>query len=293
MSGEIGVPPASVGDVLWAAKGLGWPAWRGAGVGIGAGEDNWRQCMTPALAAAVWAAWRDEEGGQCMTDTPSRAMLLELGEDLGYPSVTIGGAFTFLGADAWRATAAVATPIERRAWLQALGELLLVSTPSSRERMAAWRARASWSAPTTPVLIRENLLFFGDASVFAHVLAAFQYLPECVRDHTLREVAFEAVGADTCAWIGSSTMVDRDGTGRPWTVRLSGADRHLDGLVHTVLHEVAHSWTLPTPHALVSVQGEQGLRAFLAEECLTESADKKVAFGERVAEALALVWGAR
>ena len=224
-----------------------------------------------------------------MTATPSHAMLGELGEDLGWPSVTIGR-LTILGVAAWGAALAVATPSERRAWLQALAEPLLVATPSSRARMQAWRMRSSWIAPSTPAWIHEHLIFYGDAAMLDPVVAAFAYMPEPVRDYVLREVAFRAVGADTYAWIGATSIVDRDGIGRPWTIMLSGADRHRADLVHAVLHEAAHAWTMPTPSALITVQGEHGLRAYLAEEGLTEQVDKRVAFEERLARALATVW---
>jgi hypothetical protein len=226
------------------------------------------------------------------SDPPSPRMLLELGEDLGWPPVTLG-TLTITGEDLWRWAAAAAAPIERRAWLGQLADPLLVATPASRERMARWHARGAWSVPTTPARIHEDLLFGGDPSMLGPTVAAFDFMPEPVRDYVLREVAFEAVGASSRAWIGASTMLDRDGVGRPWTVRLSGADRHAADLIDTVLHECAHAWTLPTPIVCITAQGEVGLRAFLAAEGLAEQADKKVAFGERIAEALALIWGAR
>jgi hypothetical protein len=215
-------------------------------------------------------------------------MLLELGEDLGYPSVTLG-TLTLTGEVAWRAAAARAAPIERRTWLRGLSDALLVATPQSRARMDAW-LRSPVRLPATPEWIREHLLFYGDDSMFGPVCEAFQFMPEAVRDFVLREAAILAVGASSYGWTGSSNFVDRDGIGRPRVIVLSGAAPHAASLIHATLHESAHAWSCPTPYALVSVQGEAGFRAYVAKEGLTERVDKKVAFDERVACALAAVW---
>ena len=54
MSGEIGVTPPAVGDVLLAAQACGWPAVRGAGVEILAGEQHWRENR---IAGRVWTVF--------------------------------------------------------------------------------------------------------------------------------------------------------------------------------------------------------------------------------------------
>ena len=55
-----GAPP-SVSDVLLAGKACGWPLVALSGqIVIHEGEAAWREAMTPALAAAVWAAWHDD-----------------------------------------------------------------------------------------------------------------------------------------------------------------------------------------------------------------------------------------
>jgi hypothetical protein len=225
-----------------------------------------------------------------MTETPSAALLLELGGDLDYPSVSIGPT-TVAGEEAWRATLPRATPAERREWFQALAPALLVCTPVAAERMAAWRAR-TWSPPPTPWRVADEILFFGDASMLAPVVAAFAFMPEGVQDFILRECAFLAVGADTYGWTGSSRFVDRDGISRPRVVLLSGSDRHAPGLIHATLHECAHAWTMATPSGLLSVQGSAGLRAHLAaaRSPALERADAAVARDERLADALAQLW---
>src|SRR5438445_11563889 len=102
-------------------------------------------------------------------------MLLELGHDLGWPTVTIGR-LTFLGIDDWRTAVARMTPIERGAWLQGLAGPLLNATPHSRARMEAW-LRSPVRLPATPEWIRENIVFYGDASMPGPVVAAVGYLP--------------------------------------------------------------------------------------------------------------------
>jgi len=226
-----------------------------------------------------------------MIEAPSGALLLELGADLDWPPVTLG-TLTLRGADAWRDAMPRTAPIERRRWLQALGAPLLVATPPSRARLDAWR-RSPVRLPATPEWLRENTLFYGDVTVLDHVVAALLLLPPAVREFVLGECCFQAVGADSPGWTGSSVFVDRDGRGRPRQIMLSGAAPHVAGLVGVTLHECAHAWSCPTPLALVSVQGEQGFRAYLADEGRVALADKKRAFDERIACALARVWGDR
>ncbi len=227
-----------------------------------------------------------------MTEAPSRGMLLELGEDLGHPGVQLGSR-TIAGVEAWRAAAAVATPPERAAWLLRLSEHLLVATPHARARLDAW-TRSPIRTPGTAAWIRDSVLFFGDRAVLDYVVAALLFVPPPVRDFVVvQECCFEAVGADSYAWIGSSRKVDRDGRDRPRTIVLSGAAPHLPRLIGAVLHEISHAWTTPTPSVLVTVQGEEGLRNYLTQQGLTERFDKQVGLDERLARALASVWAAQ
>ena len=225
-----------------------------------------------------------------MTEPPSGKFLLDLGADLSFPPVTLG-TLTLRGAAAWRDAMPRTAPIERRRWLRALGEPLLVATPSSRERLDAWRRSPAPRLPAAPEWLREHVLFYGDISVLGPVVAALRRLPPAVRDHTLTECCFQAVGAESRAWTGASTFVDRDGKGRPRVIQLSGAAPHAPFLVGTILHEVAHSWTCATPSALVSALGEEAFCAYLAAEGRGDLADTKRAFDERLAHALAWVWG--
>jgi len=220
-----------------------------------------------------------------MTDAPPRSLLLKLGEDLAWPTVEIEGR-TIAGADEWRWAAAMTTPPERLLWLEALSEPLLNATPPSHARLEAWR-RSPVRTPGTAEWIRENVLCFGDASARDHVVAALLIVPQCVREHVMGEAAFLSVGGDSDAWTGSSRFVDRDGKGRPRIIVLSS---RASGLVRLVLHEIAHSWSLPTPTMLISVKGEEGLRTYAKQEGLTEQVNEKVARDERLAHALALLW---
>jgi hypothetical protein len=47
--------------VLIAAKSLGWPPYRGAGVEIAAGEENWRAARTEDLVAVWEEGWHGDD----------------------------------------------------------------------------------------------------------------------------------------------------------------------------------------------------------------------------------------
>lgn len=226
-------------------------------------------------------------GAEREITAPSRQRLVALGEDLGLPP-------------AWLELAARATAVlERRFLLAQLARRLLVATPHGRARLRAWLDQQR-AAPTTPPpawllprWIGERVLVYGDHSMVEAVVTALVLVPAPVRAHALAEVAFEGVGADSRGWYGSSTLVDRDGYVRPGSVRLSGADRHMPDLVRTVVHEVAHAWLLPPPIACVTVQGEVGLAVVARADGWWATGEAHVARHERLAEACALVWGAR
>jgi hypothetical protein len=223
-------------------------------------------------------------------ETPAAELLLELGEDLHYPGVTVSG-LTLRGADAWRTALPRATAAERRAWFQQLAEPLLVATHVAAERLAAWCARASWSPPITPEWIADHVLLLGDEAMEAEIVAALGLVPPAVADYTAHQVAFRAVGRTSAGWVGPTVVVDRDGRSRPWTCTLSGAGREGAGLVRLVCHEVAHAWLLEVPSAGIGAQGERGLRRYLAStEGSTARLDQHVARDERLADALAQTW---
>ena len=226
-----------------------------------------------------------------MTAAPSHAMLLALGEDLAWPSVKVGS-LTIVGLEDWRAAAAAATPPERQLCLEGLAEPLLTCTPHARARLEAWRL-SPIRLPATEEWIRENILFYGDATMLDPVLTAFLCMPEPVREYVLGECAFLGVGRDTYAWTGSSNFVDQNGNHRPRIIVLSGADRHAAGLVRAALHEASHVWTTPTPSALVTCKGEEGFRTYMDQEGLTKRLDSSIAFDERIACALAALWASQ
>jgi len=144
--------------------------------------------------------------------------------------------------------------------------------------------------PATPAWLRDNVLFFGDITVLDAVVAALLRVPAPVLEHTLSESCFQSVGAETRAWTASSVFVDRDGRGRPRTIMLSGAAPHRPYLLNTALHEIAHSWSCPTPSVSLTAVGEENFVAYLAAEGRAELGDTKQALDERVAHALAQVW---
>jgi len=218
---------------------------------------------------------------------PSRALLGALVDDLQLPP-------------AWRALAARATAaLERQILLTQLGRHLLVSTPYGRARLRAWldqeRATPTTPAPAwlLPRWVRERVLYFGDGPMLEAVVAALVRVPAPVRAAALDEVAFLGVGAGSNGWTGSSRLEDREGETRPRIVNLSGGGRHVDDIMRTVLHELAHAWLLPRPLALVTAQGDEALREVARQDGWLAQADAHIARHERLAEALGLVWGAR
>jgi hypothetical protein len=117
----------------------------------------------------------------------------------------------------------------------------VAATPHSRARLEAWR-RSPVRNPGTAEWIHANILFFGDQLVLDYAIAALLRRPAPVRDFVvIQECCFQAVGADSYAWIGSTQFVDQDGRGRPRTIVLSGAAPHLPGLMLAILHEVGHA----------------------------------------------------
>jgi hypothetical protein len=106
-----------------------------------------------------------------------------------------------------------------------------------------------------------------------------------------RRLAPVGVGINSTAWTASSQFQDKEGRGRNRVVVLGP---NCDARV--IRHEAAHVWhstvTLEseTPPIAVTGQGEVGLRALAARDGWLEAADAGYQRGERIADALALLW---
>jgi hypothetical protein len=233
---------------------------------------------------------------------PEAHALLALAGDCGFPAVSVGRAVV-RGETGWARAlhgCPPAIPRERAVLLRGLEKPPLVSTPGGRARLRAWIA-AQKTAPSTPLpswlaatWIREKVSFYGDASMLPGVVAALSRVPAPVRDAALAEVAFLAVGADTCGWMGSSTLLDRDGARRPRIIVLSGHD--LADVERITLHEIAHAWAAALPHEgsmLTTAQAEERVFALARREGWIARAEAHVQRDERLAVALEKIWATR
>ena len=68
------VPPPTEGDILIAAKGLGWPRRQVAGLTVGPGENSWRQTvagMTPDARGRFWSGLGALASGRSVRSLPA------------------------------------------------------------------------------------------------------------------------------------------------------------------------------------------------------------------------------
>jgi hypothetical protein len=213
---------------------------------------------------------------------PPRELLEALGQDLAL-------------APDWRARARAATAaVERRALLRRVARQLLVASRGGRARLRRWLDARGGSAPTPvpPWLLREwlteRVALVGDSAALPLVVEALCLVPEPVRHAVVAETCFTAVGWSSCAWTGSSVLVDREGTRKPRLVMLGPASD-----VGTVLHELGHSWHSPLreePVPLGSTRGVEQLLALASRDGWRARADAVLARGERLADGCMFAW---